>query len=127
MSKRFPTNKRFGLEGLEAEVPMWEAILADAAAGGATDVVIAPMHRGRLTLITRVVGKPFNAAFAELMGTPQVPDGIAASSDVPYHLGIATDRQFGDRTLRLTMPSNPSHVELEIGRASCRERVCQYV
>src|SRR3546814_8975184 len=68
MSKRFPTNKRFGLEGLEAEVPMWEAILADAAAGGATDVVIAPMHRGRLTLITRVVGKPFNAAFAELMG-----------------------------------------------------------
>src|SRR3546814_19135282 len=46
------------------------------------------------------------------MGTPQVPDGIAASSDVPYHLGIATDRQFGDRTLRLTMPSNPSHVEL---------------
>src|SRR3546814_9179911 len=88
MSKRFPTNKRFGLEGLEAEVPMWEAILADAAAGGATDVVIAPMHRGRLTLITRVVGKPFNAAFAELMGTPQVPDGIAASSDVPYNLEI---------------------------------------
>src|SRR3546814_7619030 len=68
MSKRFPTNKRFGLEGLEAEVPMWEAILAAAAAGGATDVVIAPLHPGRLTLITPVVGQTFNAAFAELMG-----------------------------------------------------------
>src|SRR3546814_17261344 len=79
MSKRFPTNKRFGLEGLEAEVPMWETMLADAAAGGATDVVITPMHRGRLTLITRVVGKPLHAAFTELRGPQQVPDGIAAS------------------------------------------------
>src|SRR3546814_15609532 len=59
------------------------------------------------------------------MGTPQVPDGIAASSDVPYHLGIATDRQFGDRTLRLTMPSNPSHVELvsavTLGKARAKQ------
>src|SRR3546814_16590836 len=101
---------------------MWEAILADAAAGGATDVVIAPMHRGRLTLITRVVGKPFNAAFAELMGTPPVPDGIAASSDVPYHLGLATDRQFGDRTLRPTMPTNPNHVKLVLAVTPCQGR-----
>jgi len=125
MNKRFPTNKRFGLEGLEAEVPMWEAMLADAAAAGATDVVLAPMHRGRLTLITRVVGKPFAAAFSELMGTPQVPDGIDASSDVPYHLGIATDRSIGGRTLRLTMASNPSHVELvaavSLGKARAKQ------
>ena len=110
MNKRFPTNKRFGLEGLEAEVPMWEAMLADAAAGGVSDVVLAPMHRGRLTLITRVVGKRFDAAFSELLGTPQVPAGVAASSDVPYHLGISTDRVFEGRPLRITMPSNPSHV-----------------
>lgn len=125
MSKRFPTNKRFGLEGLEAEVPMWEAMLADAAAAGVTDVVLAPMHRGRLTLITRVVGKPFSSAFAELMGTPQVPDGVDASSDVPYHLGIATDRTIGGRTLRLTMASNPSHVELvaavSLGKARAKQ------
>ena len=57
MNKRFPTNKRFGLEGLGAQVPMWEAMLGDAAAAGVSDVVMAPMHRGRLTLITRIVGK----------------------------------------------------------------------
>ncbi|GHD58213.1 2-oxoglutarate dehydrogenase subunit E1 [Thalassobaculum fulvum] len=125
MNKRLPTNKRFGLEGMEAEVPMWEAMLADAAAAGVTDVVMAPMHRGRLTLITRVVGKPFNAAFSELLGTPQVPDGIAASSDVPYHLGISTDREFGGRPLRIVMPSNPSHVELvaavSLGKARAKQ------
>jgi len=125
MNKRFPTNKRFGLEGMEAEVPMWEAMLADSAAAGITDVVMAPMHRGRLTLITRVVGKSFTSAFSELLGTPQVPDGVAASSDVPYHLGISTERSFDGRPLRIVMPSNPSHVELvaavSLGKARSRQ------
>lgn len=125
MNKRFPTNKRFGLEGMEAEVPMWEAMLADAAAAGATEVVMAPMHRGRLTLITRVVGKSYTSAFSELLGTPQVPEGLAASSDVPYHLGISTERSFDGRPLRIVMPSNPSHVELVAAVSLGKARIKQ--
>ncbi|MEQ8397973.1 2-oxoglutarate dehydrogenase E1 component [Thalassobaculum sp.] len=125
MNKRFPTNKRFGLEGLEAMAPMWEAMLADAASAGVRDVVMAPMHRGRLTLITRIVGKSFTAAFSELLGTPQVPKGLSASSDVPYHLGISTERSIGGRTLRITMPSNPSHVEIVAAVALGKARAKQ--
>lgn len=88
MNKRLPTNKRFGLEGLESLIVLLEAIVGDAARAGMDKAVIAPMHRGRLTLITRLVGKPLTAAFSELLGTPQVPDGTQASSDVPYHLGF---------------------------------------
>ncbi len=112
MNKRLPTNKRFGIEGLEALVVLLEAIVADAAGDGVERSVIAPMHRGRLTLITRLIGKPLAAAFSELQGTPQVPEGIVASSDVPYHLGYSGERVFAGRRIRLTMPSNPSHVEI---------------
>lgn len=112
MNKRFATNKRFGLEGLEALIVLLEAIVGDAARAGFEEVVVAPMHRGRLTLITRVIGKPLPATFAELMGTPQVPEGTDASSDVPYHLGLSMERQIDGRRIKLVMPSNPSHVEL---------------
>ena len=117
MNKRLPTNKRFGLEGLEALIVLLETIVGDAARAGMDKAVIAPMHRGRLTLITRLVGKPLTAAFSELLGTPQVPDGTQASSDVPYHLGFTGERSFTDRDgverrIRMTMPSNPSHVEI---------------
>lgn len=117
MNKRLPTNKRFGLEGLESLIVLLEAIVGDAARAGMDKAVIAPMHRGRLTLITRLVGKPLTSAFSELLGTPQVPEGTQASSDVPYHLGYTGERSFTDadgveRRIRLTMPSNPSHVEI---------------
>lgn len=117
MNKRLPTNKRFGIEGLEALIVLLEAIVGDAARSGMDKAVIAPMHRGRLTLITRLVGKPLTAAFSELLGTPQVPEGTDASSDVPYHLGFTGERAFTDadgveRRIRMTMPSNPSHVEI---------------
>jgi len=127
MNMRFPTNKRFGLEGLEAKVPMLEALLADSAAAGMTDAAIAPMHRGRLTLVTRIAGKPLASAFSELLGTPQVPAGTEVSSDVPYHLGLSADRVFGGRPVRVTMPSNPSHVEIvaavTLGKARAKQEL----
>jgi len=112
MNKRLPTNKRFGLEGLEALIVLLEAIVEDAARAGMDRAVIAPMHRGRLTLITRLIGKPLASAFSELLGTPQVPEGVQASSDLPYHLGYSGEREIAGRRFRMIMPSNPSHVEL---------------
>lgn len=127
MNTRFPTNKRFGLEGLEANIPMLEVLLADSAAAGMTDAVIAPMHRGRLTLITRIVGKLLASAFSELLGAPPLPEGIEASSDVPYHLGLSADREFDDRPVRVSMPSNPSHVEIvaavTLGKARAKQEL----
>lgn len=125
MSKRFPTNKRFGLEGLEAYVPMLERILADFAGAGVERVVIAPAHRGRLTVITEIAGKPWVTAFSELLGTPPVPEGVKASSDVPYHLGIKTTRRFGDTGLAIDFLSHPSHVELISAVALGRVRAKQ--
>lgn len=117
MNKRLPTNKRFGIEGLEALIVLLEAIVGDAARSGMDKALVAPVHRGRLTVITRLLGKPLTTAFSELLGTPQVPEGMEASSDVPYHLGFTGERAFADadgteHRIRLSMPSNPSHVEI---------------
>jgi 2-oxoglutarate dehydrogenase E1 component len=125
MSKRFPTNKRFGLEGLEAYVPMLERMLAEFAGAGAEQVVIAPAHRGRLTVITEIAGKPWVTAFSELLGTPAVPEGVQASSDVPYHLGIKTTRRFGGTGLAIDFLAHPSHVELVSAVALGRTRAKQ--
>ncbi len=52
-------------------------------------------HRGRLNVLTNVMGKPFAALFSEFQGNPANPEDVQGSGDVKYHLGTSTDREIG--------------------------------
>ncbi len=127
MNRRFVGKKRFGAEGAEAMLPWFDAVLARSAALGVRDVVIGGTARGRLNVMANVIGKPLTALFYEVKGNRPFPADIRASGDVPYHLGYAGERSYGDATVRLTYCHNPSHLEavdgVALGRVRARQRL----
>lgn len=53
--------KRFSIEGTDMLVPMLDEIVLSAAADGVREVMFGMAHRGRLNVMTHVLGKPYQA------------------------------------------------------------------
>ncbi|WP_372399484.1 2-oxoglutarate dehydrogenase E1 component [Azospirillum sp. HJ39] len=125
LGTRYPTKKRFGAEGIETLIPLLDRILAAAAAAGVTEVQVGTMHRGRLSLMANVLGKPLVELFAGIKGMHPFLADPPVPADVPYHMGVESSLSFGDRTLALTLSPNPSHLEainpVIMGRARARQ------
>ena len=69
-------------------------------------------HRGRLNVLTQVMGKPHRALFHEFKGGSANPDAVEGSGDVKYHLGASSDREFDGNKVHLSLTANPSHLEI---------------
>ncbi|MFN7801412.1 hypothetical protein, partial [Gemmatimonas sp.] len=78
---------------------------------GAHEVVIGMAHRGRLNVLTNVMGKPFEALFAEFEGHHDAADENA-TGDVKYHMGYMGSRTVDGREVKLRLMPNPSHLEV---------------
>lgn len=107
---KFQGAKRFGLDGGETLIPALEALLDQVARQGVTDLVVGMAHRGRLSVLTNIIGKPYRNLFAKFLNTQDDPYAIG-SGDVKYHLGYSGDRQIDGHNLHLSLVSNPSHLE----------------
>ncbi|WP_119270969.1 2-oxoglutarate dehydrogenase E1 component [Taklimakanibacter deserti] len=126
LSIKHPTKKRFGAEGVEAALPLLDRILHRAAMAGVREVVIGSMHRGRLNIMTNVLGMPLPAMFALLKGRHPLPDAPRSqTADVPYHLGLSNDLVFGNASVRVTLMPNPSHLEAVNATVLGRTRATQ--
>ncbi|HEX2187513.1 MAG TPA: 2-oxoglutarate dehydrogenase E1 component [Longimicrobiaceae bacterium] len=112
LHKAFVGQKRFSVEGTDALVPILDRVIGDAAAGGASDVVIGMAHRGRLNVLTHVLGKPYELMVGAFMGKKPAPAGVDdLSQDVKYHLGWRDSKRVGEREVTVTLAPNPSHLE----------------
>src|SRR3546814_17700255 len=96
--------------------------------------VIGMAHRGRLNVISNILGKSYESIFSEFEGKTYSEEAEQDfGGDVKYHLGYSTDiTTENDATVHLSLVPKPSHLEtvapvVAIGSASCRERLCQYV
>lgn len=127
MAVKFPAKKRFGAEGAETLIPMLDRLLRLAATGGVGDVVIGAMHRGRLNIAANVLAKPLVQLFAEFKGTYPFAAEPSLAADVPYHLGCESELTFDGQTVRVTLSSNPSHLEavkpVVLGRVRARQDI----
>ena len=108
--------KRFSIEGIDLMVPMLDEAIELAAAGGATEVVIGMAHRGRLNVLTHILGVPYAEILAEFEegASPGsalwVPD--PGTGDVKYHHGATGDYPLrSGGSIRVTLAPNPSHLE----------------
>lgn len=108
---KYVGTKRFGLDGGEALIPLMEQILKRGGQMGLKEVIVGMAHRGRLNVLSNVMGKPFTAIFSEFQGQSSVPDDVLGSGDVKYHLGTSSDRDFDGNTIHLSLTANPSHLE----------------
>jgi 2-oxoglutarate dehydrogenase E1 component len=108
---KYVGHKRFSLEGGEAAIPLMTRLLDRAAGFGIEEAVIGMSHRGRLTVLTTVVGKPVSQIFAEFEDALD-PQSIQGSGDVKYHLGAVGAHEAPDgKRVKLGLAPNPSHLE----------------
>ncbi len=108
---KFLGQKRFSLEGAESLIALLDAVVESAPAFGIQEIVFGTAHRGRLNILSNVLGKSYEAIFGEFEDVPE-QDAPYGSGDVKYHKGFSSDRRVATGELvHLTLTSNPSHLE----------------
>jgi 2-oxoglutarate dehydrogenase E1 component len=108
---KYMGTKRFGLDGGESLIPAMEQIIKRGGNLGVKEIVIGMPHRGRLSVLANVMGKPYRAIFNEFQGGSFKPEDVDGSGDVKYHLGASSDREFDGNSVHLSLTANPSHLE----------------
>ena len=103
--------KRFSVEGTDTLIPMLDEVIRESGRSGAREIVIGMAHRGRLNVLTNVMGKPFESLFAEFEGRHDHVDGNA-TGDVKYHVGFVGTRDVDGKAVTLRLAPNPSHLEV---------------
>ena len=111
LAKKYVGTKRFGLDGGESAIPALEAIIKYGGAMGIEEISLGMAHRGRLNVLSNVMGKPYRAIFHEFAGGATNPADVGGSGDVKYHLGTSSDREFDGNKVHLSLCPNPSHLE----------------
>jgi 2-oxoglutarate dehydrogenase E1 component len=108
---KYVGHKRFSLEGAESLIPMLSFLLDAAVDAQITEVVMGMSHRGRLNVLTNVIGKSYVETFHGFEGDID-PRTTQGSGDVMYHLGAAgTHVAPNGKELAVAVASNPSHLE----------------
>jgi 2-oxoglutarate dehydrogenase E1 component len=115
LRRSFLGQKQFSIEGLDVMVPMLDEAIELAAKDGARDVVMGMAHRGRLNVLAHILGRPYDVILREFEGERVFEavgvDPEGGSGDVKYHLGALGVRKTGSGDIRVTLASNPSHLE----------------
>ncbi len=112
LQMKYTGTKRFGLEGGESTLVSLDSLIERGAELGLEEVVVGMAHRGRLSVLTNFMKKPYQALFSEFQGNPANPSDVQGSGDVKYHLGTSADREFGGHKVHLSLTANPSHLEV---------------
>ncbi len=108
---RYPTAKRFSLEGGDALIPLLRTVIEEAARLGVTEAVLGMPHRGRLNVLANVIGKPYETILSEFEGALLAREATG-DGDVKYHLGYSRDLTTrGGERIHVSLSANPSHLE----------------
>lgn len=85
LAKKWPSEKRFGLEGCEVLIPAIKQCIDRASSLGTETFCIGMPHRGRLNILANVCRQPLESIFTQFNTLEPADEG---SGDVKYHLGI---------------------------------------
>ncbi len=112
LHEKYPTQKRFSLEGGEAVIPLLAFLIEEAAQLGVDEVVMGMAHRGRLNVLANILRKPVEMILSEFEGTG-LPVDVMGDGDVKYHLGYSRDYPARNgRRVHVSLTFNPSHLEM---------------
>ena len=111
LATKYVGTKRFGLEGAESAIPILDEVISAAADAGLDSCVIGMAHRGRLNVLSNIIGKSYDAIFREFEGHVD-PSSVQGSGDVKYHLGASGKYVApSGADILLELAANPSHLE----------------
>ncbi|SDM78517.1 2-oxoglutarate dehydrogenase E1 component [Sediminibacillus halophilus] len=121
LAKTFVGQKRFSIEGLEMMVPMLDKAVNNSFMDETEEILMGMAHRGRLSVLTHVLGKPYDKIFSEFHYSSDKELMPSAGSkginygwtgDVKYHFGAV--KSLGEDKVsptKITLAHNPSHLE----------------
>lgn len=124
---KFVGQKRFSLEGGETMIAALDTIIEHCADIGVEEIVMGMAHRGRLSVLTNILRKPFDVLF-EQFSENYIPHTVAGDGDVKYHLGYESVlTTMSGKTVEVRLAANPSHLEIVNpvveGKARARQRI----
>src|SRR5205814_10314893 len=74
--------------------------------------VIGMAYRGRLNVLSHVMGQPYEPPFQEFLGKHHQTNSASGTGDVKYQLGYRGERELANgTTVALELVPNPSHLE----------------
>lgn len=116
LHKKYLGQKRFSLEGCETVIPMLDQLVNGAADRGVDEIYMGMAHRGRLNVLSNIVGDPETGDMAERIFTvfegTSHPSFPADEGDVKYHQGAeGTRKSKSGREIQIVLSCNPSHLE----------------
>ena len=116
LHKKYLGQKRFSLEGCETVIPMLDQLIEGASARGVDEIFMGMAHRGRLNVLSNIIGDPETGAMAERIFTvfegTSHPDFPADEGDVKYHQGaVGLRKTKAGKELKILLSPNPSHLE----------------
>ncbi|PRD57194.1 2-oxoglutarate dehydrogenase E1 component [Sphingobacterium gobiense] len=119
LGTKFLGQKRFSLEGAESLIPALDSVIQKGSSLGIEEFVVGMAHRGRLNVLSNIMGKPYKTIFSEFEGKMYEADPETQfGGDVKYHLGFSSDITSQDgKNIHLSLAPNPSHLETVDGVA----------
>ncbi|XP_030747960.1 2-oxoglutarate dehydrogenase, mitochondrial-like isoform X2 [Sitophilus oryzae] len=120
LQRKWPSEKRFGIEGCEIMIPCIKTIIDTCSQLDGEMIILGMAHRGRLNVLANICRKPLKKIFAQFHGLEPEDEG---SGDVKYHLGVYAERKNNvtNKMVKIVLVANPSH--LEEGHSVCQGRV----
>src|SRR5699024_9077019 len=121
LQRTFVGQKRFSIEGLESMVPVLDQIVKSANLDDVDDIMMGMAHRGRLSVLAYVLGKPLDKIFSEFHYAPD--KGLMPSEgsmginygwtgDVEYHFGASRIVKHDETSTSIRLANNASHWDL---------------
>ncbi|WP_127713939.1 2-oxoglutarate dehydrogenase E1 component [Halobacteriovorax sp. HLS] len=112
LQTKYTGQKRFSLEGGESTIPGLDAIINRSSELGAKEVVFGMAHRGRLNVLTNIIGKTYEYVFSEFEGSSLEQKQGMGDGDVKYHMGFTSVKESTcGKDITLKILPNPSHLE----------------
>jgi len=116
LHKKYLGQKRFSLEGTETVIPLLDQLIENASERGVEEVFMGMAHRGRLNVLSNIVGDAEKGDMAERIFTvfegTSHPSFPADEGDVKYHQGaIGRRKTKSGNDVKIYLSSNPSHLE----------------
>jgi 2-oxoglutarate dehydrogenase E1 component len=121
LAAKFPNAKRFGLEGVESQLPAVKAVIDASAEHGVRNIIYPSCHRGKLNILSNLTRKPNELIFKEFLGESKSRPDIPG--DVKYHLGMNYERETpSGKKVNISILPNPSHLESQnpVGQGMAR-------
>ncbi|XP_061173979.1 2-oxoadipate dehydrogenase complex component E1-like [Saccostrea echinata] len=129
LASKFVNVKRYGGEGGESMMAIFEEIFNKCSQNSITDVVICMPHRGRLNFLTCMLKFPPVIMFRKMKGLPEFPPNVSGSGDVLSHLYTSINLNYGDKDVHVSLIPNPSHLEannpVAVGKARAKQQNLQ--